>query len=152
MRFWLWQVIMPAREVLLADWLSEAERLQGEGFGSLTVVDGAAGLRLWLRTAAGTELQAELSETSAPSLASVWPAAVTAERRLAEQFGIAIGAANAGTGWLRKRVALAARNDVVWPGFKDPSDQKGSPSRRRSLPLGVLADRAAIDAGEVELR
>ena len=143
---------MPAREVAIADWVSEAAAVKAEGFGSLTVVDGAPGLRLWLCTAEGTELQAVVAGDTAPSLAEVWPAVAVSERRLAEQFGIAIGAAVAGSGWLRKRVALVARNDVVWPGFKDPSDEKGAPSRRRSLPLGVLADRAAVDAGEVELR
>lgn len=143
---------MPVHEVAAADWLAEAERRREEGFGALTVLDGAAGLELRLLTAAGTELRLPLAALSAPSLGAVWPAVLVSERRLAEQFGIAFGEIAAGSGWLRKRVALAARNEVVWPGFKDPSDERGAPSRRKSLPLGVLADRTAVESGEVELR
>jgi hypothetical protein len=155
---WRWRVNMSAVEVSADEWPQAVSQLASEGLAALTVVDGAAGLELRLRTLQESEIWCRLTSEQAPSSRHVWPAAASAERRLGQQFGLSFAAVSAPpahestAGWLRRRVLLAARNDIAWPGFKDPSDTQGAPSRRKSLPLGVTADRTAIDAGEVELR
>ena len=128
---------MQPREVLAADWVAAAAVLAAEGLDQLVAVQRKPELapELWLRTAAGTVLWCATIE--APSLAGIWPLAARFEQAIQRGFGAG--------GELRKDIVLERRYDLPWPGAKDPSDQAGSPSRRKSLPLGVSAERMAAE-------
>lgn len=127
---------MTAREVATADWQKAATALLSEGFFALTAVQRSpnAAVEVWLRTVAGTEFFTVLTDNNLPSLAGLWPEAEIYEARLIRDFGLVA----MGNGILRKEVLLQRRQADGWPGLKDPTDKAGSPSRRRSLPPGVV--------------
>lgn len=114
---------------------------------SLTALQRQPGgaIELWLATADGSRLSCSLSDGSAESVADLWPAAAWFERRIAAEFGVSFGEVPAGAGGLLKAVGLAGRNQVAWPGLKDPTDREGAPSRRRSLPPGVFAEVDGVE-------
>jgi NADH:ubiquinone oxidoreductase subunit C len=113
---------------------------------------------MWLRTNAGTVLTALVGSEPMPSLGSVWPEATIREREIHEMFGVSFdsddshipllfGAGHplSGTFPLLKRNLLRSRNEVAWPGTKDPADAGGSPSRRKALPVGVVPDMQSFE-------
>lgn len=134
------------------DWRATAARVVDEGLCMLMCVDrgNAAALELWLRTDAGTVLSCAVDGV-AQSLMDVWPDAVVREREIHEMFGVRFDNAASheplvfqpghplyGVYPLVKSRLLRQRNDVAWPGAKDPSDASTSPSRRKTLPAGVV--------------
>lgn len=140
-----------------AEWQEAARAVQAEGFCMLMCLDRGNGqpLELWLRTESGTVLTTT-AEVEVPSLSSVWPEAKIKEREIHEAFGVHFDLADSHAPLLlseavrnknpmRKSVLLASRNEVPWPGAKDPSDSSTSPSRRKSLPMGVVSDMSAHD-------
>ena len=139
------------------EWRAAAVDVAGEGFCTLMCLDRGNGapLELWLRTNAGTVMSTFVEGTMA-SLVSVWPEAVMKEREIHESFGVQFdnseshvplvypeGSPLFGTYPMLKSRLLAARNTIAWPGAKEPGDSNSSPSRRKSLPMGVVADAAA---------
>jgi NADH-quinone oxidoreductase subunit C len=139
------------------EWGAAAAEVTDEGFCTLMCLDRGNGapLELWLRTNAGTVISSIVEGTVA-SLVSVWPEAVMKEREIHESFGVQFDNAEShvplvftensplfGTHPMLKSRLLAARNNVAWPGAKEPGDSNSSPSRRKSLPMGVVADVVA---------
>jgi hypothetical protein len=143
-----------------SQWVSAAAAVQAEGFCMLMCVDRGAGaqLELWLRTNAGTVITCAVGDAPLPSLASVWPEARIKEREIHEMFGVQfddeashapllfpVGHALHGVHPMLKSHALRSRNETPWPGTKDPADSGGSPSRRKALPIGVVADAESFE-------
>jgi hypothetical protein len=134
------------------EWVTRVAALKTEGFEMLTCVDRGNHCQLWFRTQAGTSLYTDLTSSPAPSIASIFEAALWKEREIHDMFGVTFDDAKSnetlfftdsdleGTAPLRKNVLLKQRQEVSWPGAKDPSDSATSPSRRKSLPLGVEAN------------
>lgn len=138
-----------------SQWVSAAAAVQAEGFCMLMCVDRGSStpLELWLRTNAGTVFSCAVGEVVVPSLASVWAEARIKEREIHEMFGMRfddeeshapllfpVGHPLYGVHPMLKFHALRTRNETPWPGTKDPADSGGSPSRRKALPIGVVAD------------
>lgn len=135
-----------------AEWRAQAAAVGHEGLCMLMCVDRGkgAGLELWLRTNTGTVLSCH-ADGVMQSLAEVWPEAVVREREIHEMFGVEFDSTAShvpfifqpehelyGVHPLLKSRALRERNEVPWPGTKDPSDTSTSPSRRKTLPVGVV--------------
>ncbi|MEY4323319.1 MAG: hypothetical protein RL410_1100 [Actinomycetota bacterium] len=135
-----------------SDWVSRINAVKHEGFEMLTCVDRGSHLQLWFRTCTGTTLFTDLSDAPAPSVTSVFDAALWKEREIHDMFGVTFDNASSneslffvdselqGSAPLRKNVLLKQRHEITWPGTKDPADSATSPSRRKSLPLGVEAE------------
>lgn len=142
-------------EVAPADWLATAQTLKSEDFGTLMAVDRISTQRieLWLRTKAGHEVMCAVPRDGSvlmDSLTSVWNEADWREREIHEMFGVNFNRAESQKPLffapdstlfhsfpLRRDVLLKSRNENEWPGTKDPADASKSPSRRKSLPVGV---------------
>ena len=139
------------------EWRAAAAEVADEGFCMLMCLDRGNGapLELWLRTNSGTVLTTTVTDI-AQSLASVWQEAVIKQREIHESFGVRFDDAEShvplvfpegsplfGTHPMLKSRLLASRNNVAWPGAKEPGDSHSSPSRRKSLPMGVVADATA---------
>jgi NADH:ubiquinone oxidoreductase subunit C len=84
------------------------------------------------------------------SITEVWSQADWYEREIHEMFGVVFSRAQSNAPLLlaadsilfnkfplRRDVLLKSRNETEWPGTKDPADASKSPSRRKSLPVGV---------------
>ena len=134
MRSWPWLVAI--KTVAEARWIEEVANLNGRP-QVLTAVDRAGGLELWLGTNGGEIVSCKLAGDSAPSLTPYWSAAGIFEAAIHRDFGISFEGAEPFIGELRKVVQSKARQEIPWPGAKDPSDDVASPSRRRALPIGV---------------
>ena len=139
-------------------WAEAASELAAEGFCMLMCLDRGAGapLELWLRTNAGSVLVTTITDSPVPSVSHVWPEAAMKEREIHEMFGVEFDASHSpllfpeghplqGVFPLLKTRALRNRNEVAWPGTKDPSDSGSSPSRRKSLPVGVVMDTQSFE-------
>lgn len=87
-----------------------------------------------------------------PSIIDTFPAALQSEREIAEGFGVTFDNEKSNEPLLlknsdalslhpmRRDVLLKSRNETPWPGAKEPSNEKSSPSRRKSLPIGAGLD------------
>jgi hypothetical protein len=134
--------------------VSEIQAVASEGFEMLTAVDRTASssFELWFRTQAGTVIMMSLSyEQTAPSIATIFKVASWKEREIHEMFGVEFDDAisnqplfNIANQPLRKNKLLKKRNTITWPGLKDPTDTSTSPSRRKSLPLGVSDEKSEL--------
>lgn len=141
-------------QVELGSWRAECESRQSEGLAILCAVDHKSYVELWLRTESGSVLTTRVENGDVvESIAEVWPVAVFREREIHEGFGILFSADSShipwviasdspmrGVAYLRKSVGLRSRHEIDWPGLKDPTDASSSPSRRRTLPIGVQSD------------
>lgn len=119
-------------------------------FITYTAVDDD-GVQLWLRlrSAAGDDRVLSTASDIVDSIIDIIPQASWYEREIAEMFGTRFTGhdttpllldAGSPTTPLRKDVYLAARNETVWPGGKEPGESGDRPpSRRRLLPPGVKA-------------
>ena len=141
-----------------ADWLNTAQSLQSEGLSTLMGLDRLSTneFEIWMRTEQGTEIFTSIPRDGSvvvQSLCSVWPEADWREREIHEMFGIAFdrqlshepllfGSSSQlfESFPLRRDQLLVSRNETPWPGTKDPADASKSPSRRKSLPVGVDPD------------
>lgn len=123
-----------------------AARAEGcSRFVTLTAV-GGDGLQVWLRLrdpqGIDRVLTAEADQIA--SIVDLFPIAGRYEREAAQEFGITfVGNPNAVAdpdAPMRKSHVLRARNDITWPGGKEPGESGDRPpSRRRMLPPGVQA-------------
>ena len=135
-----------------SDWRTAAATVANESLCMLMCVDRGkgGGLELWLRTDEGTVLSCAV-DGGAQSLAAIWPDALVREREIHEMFGVRFDNPASheplvfqadhslyGVHPLLKSRILKERNVVAWPGAKDPSDSSTSPSRRKTLPVGVV--------------
>ena len=142
-------------EVAPDDWVATAEQFKADGFATLMAVDRISSQRieLWLRTQAGQEVMCSVPRDGSVlmhSLTSVWSEAGWREREIHEMFGVKFNRAESNSPLmfaqdsvlfdrypLCRDVLLKSRNETEWPGTKDPADSSKSPSRRKSLPVGV---------------
>ena len=145
--------------VEIENWLEKAQELQSEGFEILIAVDQLKThkIEIHLLTQKHTHIFTSLNRDErniAPSISKVFPAAAWSEREIFEGYGISFDNPNSNQPLLLKSSAalnknpmrrdtlLKQRNEVDWPGAKDssakePNNQKASPSRRKSLPIGA---------------
>jgi NADH-quinone oxidoreductase subunit C len=144
-----------------ADWLNRAQALQSEGLSTLMGLDRLSTneFEIWLRTEQGTQIFMSIprdGSVEVPSVCSVWPEADWREREIHEMFGITFDRPLSQKPFLiapsspifqsyplRRDQLLVSRNETPWPGAKDPADAAKSPSRRKSLPVGVDPDWSA---------
>ncbi len=143
-----------SERVEVTEWVSRIESVKSDGFEMLTCIDRGTHFQLWFRTRKGTSFFTDLTDSLAPSIASIFDAALWKEREIHDMFGVTFDHEDSNETLffaesdllnkapLRKNVLLKRRQEISWPGTKDPTDNATSPSRRKSLPLGVEADVA----------
>lgn len=136
------------------NWVSKVAEHKNENFEILTAVDQIKSnkIELHLLTQKHTHIYTAVARDEkvlAPSITSVFPAASWSEREIAEGFSIEFDEPTSNEPLLLKNSAaltnapmrrdtlLKQRNEVVWPGAKEPNNEKASPSRRKSLPIGA---------------
>ncbi len=136
------------------NWVSKVAEHKSENFEILTAVDQIKSnkIELHLLTQKHTHIYTAIERDEkvlAPSVTSVFPAASWSEREIAEGFAIEFDEPTSNEPLLLKNSAaltnspmrrdtlLKQRNEVVWPGAKEPNNEKASPSRRKSLPIGA---------------
>ncbi len=136
------------------NWVSKVAEHKSENFEILTAVDQIKSnkIELHLLTQKHTHIYTAISRDEkvlAPSITSVFPAASWSEREIAEGFAIEFDEPSSNEPLLLKNSAaldaapmrrdtlLKQRNEVLWPGGKEPNNEKASPSRRKSLPIGA---------------
>ena len=153
--------MVDSRRVEAGDWLNQAISLQNEGLSTLMGLDrlSTQEFEIWLRTRVGTEIFMSVprdGSVKVQSVCSVWSEADWREREIHEMFGISFDRQFSQkplllapsspifeTYPLRRDNLLVSRNETQWPGTKDPADASKSPSRRKSLPVGVDPDWAS---------
>ncbi len=140
--------------VELENWVSKVAELKSENFEILTAVDQIKANKIELRllTQKHTHIFTAIprdEKVLAPSITKVFPAASWSEREIAEGFAISFdepssneplllkNSAALNNAPMRRDTLLKQRNEVVWPGAKEPNNEKASPSRRKSLPIGA---------------
>lgn len=145
--------------VEIENWVQKAQDLQSEGFEILIAVDQIKTnkIEIHLLTQKHTHIFTSLNRdanTIAPSITEVFPAAAWSEREIFEGFGITFDNESSNQNLLihdfeiqnkfamRRDTLLKERNENVWPGSKESSakesgNEKASPSRRKSLPIGA---------------
>ena len=136
------------------NWVSKVAEHKSENFEVLTAVDQIKSnkIELHLLTQKHTHIYTAISRDEkvlAPSITSVFPAASWSEREIAEGFAIEFdepssneplllkNSAALNNAPMRRDTLLQQRNEVLWPGAKEPNNEKASPSRRKSLPIGA---------------
>lgn len=136
------------------NWVSKVAEHKSENFEILTAVDQIKSnkIELHLLTQKHTHIYTAISRDEkvlAPSITSVFPAASWSEREIAEGFAIEFdepssneplllkNSAALNNAPMRRDTLLQQRNEVLWPGAKEPNNEKASPSRRKSLPIGA---------------
>ncbi|MEY2672233.1 MAG: hypothetical protein RLZZ508_110 [Actinomycetota bacterium] len=136
------------------NWVSKVAEHKSENFEILTAVDQIKSnkIELHLLTQKHTHIYTAIERDEkvlAPSITSVFPAASWSEREIAEGFAIEFDEPSSNEPLLLKNSAaldaapmrrdtlLKQRNEVLWPGGKEPNNEKASPSRRKSLPIGA---------------
>ena len=136
------------------NWVSKVTEHKSENFEVLTAVDQIKSnkIELHLLTQKHTHIYTAISRDEkvlAPSITSVFPAASWSEREIAEGFAIEFdepssneplllkNSAALNNAPMRRDTLLQQRNEVLWPGAKEPNNEKASPSRRKSLPIGA---------------
>ena len=136
------------------NWVSKVAEHKSENFEILTAVDQIKSnkIELHLLTQKHTHIYTDIERDEkvlAPSITSVFPAASWSEREIAEGFAIEFDEPSSNEPLLLKNSAalknapmrrdtlLKQRNEVLWPGAKEPNNEKASPSRRKSLPIGA---------------
>lgn len=144
--------------VELENWVSKVAEHKSENFEILTAVDQIKSkkIELHLLTQKQTHLYTSFARDEdllAPSITSVFPAASWSEREIAEGFGIRFdneksneplllkNSSALNNAPMRRDTFLQQRNEIVWPGAKEPNNEKASPSRRKSLPIGASENR-----------
>lgn len=140
--------------VEIENWLAKITELKPEGFEILIAVDQIKTnkIELHLRTQKQTHVFTTITRDEnliAPSITSVFPAASWNEREISEGFAVQfdnpmsnqpllLKNSNALTkNPMRRDTLLKQRNETTWPGAKEPNNEKASPSRRKSLPIGA---------------
>ena len=145
----------------IENWKSAVANLKGEKFEIYIAVDQLKTNRieLHLLTQKQTHIFTSISRDEkqiVPSITDTFPAALQSEREIAEGFGITFDNEKSNEPMLlknsealklnpmRRDVLLKQRNETPWPGAKEASkeqnNEKASPSRRKSLPIGANPD------------
>jgi NADH-quinone oxidoreductase subunit C len=137
------------------NWVTKTAELKAERFEILIAVDQIKSnkIELHLLTQKHSHIYTTISrdETQiAPSIANVFPAASWSEREIAEGFGIQFdnqesnqpllltNSAALAKSPMRRDTLLKQRNEIIWPGAKEPNNEKASPTRRKSFPIGAV--------------
>ena len=137
------------------NWVTKTAELKEECFEILIAVDQIKTnkIELHLLTQKHTHIYTTISRDEiqiAPSITSVFPAASWSEREIAEGFGIQFdnqesnqpllltNSAAFANNPMRRDTLLKQRNDIIWPGAKEPNNEKASPTRRKTFPIGAV--------------
>jgi NADH-quinone oxidoreductase subunit C len=137
------------------NWVTKTAELKAERFEILIAVDQIKTnkIELHLLTQKQTHIYTTISRDEikiAPSITNVFPAASWSEREIAEGFGIQFdnqesnqpllltNSAALANSPLRRDTLLKQRNEIIWPGAKEPNNEKASPTRRKSFPIGAV--------------
>lgn len=146
--------------VEIENWVQQITEIQTEGFEMLIAVDQLKQNKIELHflTQKHTHIFTSFDRDQnqiAPSITQVFPVALWSEQEISEGFGIQFDNPNSNQPLLLKNSAalnknpmrrdtfLKQRNETIWPGAKDSSakdsnNEKASPSRRKSLPIGAI--------------
>ncbi|MEN9693591.1 MAG: hypothetical protein RLZZ330_1235 [Actinomycetota bacterium] len=141
----------------IENWKSAVANLKAEKFEIYIAVDQLKTNRieLHLLTQKQTHIFTSVPRNEnqiVPSITDTFPAALQSEREISEGFGVTFDNEKSNEPLLltnsdalslhpmRRDVSLKHRNETPWPGAKEPSNEKASPSRRKSLPIGAAPD------------